>query len=252
MSGPLEEWHRVAAQFGVGIEQVRRDHLISHVLAALARSLPTDDVVFFGGTALSRTFLVDARLSEDVDLIALAPRAEVARAIEHAVARGLARTHGRVSWRPALTATTGSRPAVLLAGEALGVQVQLVPGAGYLWPTEVRAIEQRYADAPPARLRTLTASGFAAAKLAAWMDRRASRDLYDMWALAERGHIGSDAMDVFTRFGPTARAPEDWVFASGPTQSTWEHDLAHQTVLMVTASEALARVADAWSRARAC
>lgn len=96
MSGPLEEWHRVAAQFGVGIEQVRRDHLISHVLAALARSLPTDDVVFFGGTALSRTFLVDARLSEDVDLIALAPRAEVARAIEHAVARGLARTHGRV------------------------------------------------------------------------------------------------------------------------------------------------------------
>ena len=67
--------------------------------------------------------------------------------------------------------------------------------------------------------------------------------------MAERGHIGSDAMDVFTRFGPTARAPEGWVFASGPTQSTWEHDLAHQTVLTVTVSEALARVADAWARA---
>lgn len=250
MNTQIEEWHRVAAQFGVGVEQVRRDHLISHVLAALASSLSTDDVVFFGGTALSRTFLVDARLSEDVDLIALAPRADVARTIEAAVARGLARTHGRVSWRPALTATTGSRPAVLVAGASLGVQVQLVPGSGYLWPTEVRTIEQRYADAPAARLRTLTAPGFAAAKLAAWMDRGASRDLYDMWALSERGYIDPEAVDVFRRVGPTARAPEDWVFSSGPTQSSWEHDLAHQTVLTVTASEALARVADAWASAR--
>ena len=39
MTGPsLTEMERVASTFGVGMEQVRRDHLISHVLG---RSPPT-------------------------------------------------------------------------------------------------------------------------------------------------------------------------------------------------------------------
>jgi hypothetical protein len=44
---------RVSAEFGVDDSQVRRDHLISHVLRALSDlDVP---VTFFGGTALSRT-----------------------------------------------------------------------------------------------------------------------------------------------------------------------------------------------------
>jgi predicted nucleotidyltransferase component of viral defense system len=92
---PYDEWATVADRFGVDMEQVRRDHPISHVLAAISTGVATDDVVFFGGTALSRTFLTDARLSEDVDLIALAPRADAAGQIEAAVRRDLARSHGR-------------------------------------------------------------------------------------------------------------------------------------------------------------
>jgi hypothetical protein len=38
----LTDMERVASTFGVGMEQVRRDHLISHVLAAIATtSRPT-------------------------------------------------------------------------------------------------------------------------------------------------------------------------------------------------------------------
>ena len=48
--------HEIAELFGVGEAQVRRDHVISHALAALS-TLGTDDLVFFGGTALSRTHL---------------------------------------------------------------------------------------------------------------------------------------------------------------------------------------------------
>lgn len=55
MSTPHDEWAAVAERFGADLEQVRRDHLISHVLAAIAADVPTDDLVFFGGTALSRT-----------------------------------------------------------------------------------------------------------------------------------------------------------------------------------------------------
>lgn len=56
------EWEAIASQFGVGVEQVRRDHLISHVLAVIATSLPTDEIIFYGGTALSRTWLPKARV----------------------------------------------------------------------------------------------------------------------------------------------------------------------------------------------
>lgn len=61
MSSPQhDEWAAVADGFGVDLEQVRRDHLISHVFAAIAEGVATDDLVFFGGTALSRTYLTDA------------------------------------------------------------------------------------------------------------------------------------------------------------------------------------------------
>ena len=148
-----DEWATVAERFGVDMEQVRRDHLISHLLGAIAAGVPSDDVVFFGGTALSRTYLTDARLSEDIDLIALAPRTGVATQIEVAVRRGLARSHGRPTWRPALSATSGSQPATVGVEGTASVQVQLLSGDGYLWPTQVRDIDQRYSDAPPARLR---------------------------------------------------------------------------------------------------
>jgi len=241
-----DEWAAVAERFGVEIEQVRRDHLISHVLGAIAAGPPSDDVVFFGGTALSRTYLTDARLSEDIDLIALASRTDVATRIEAAVRRGLARSHGRPTWRPALSATSGSQPATLAVEGTASVQVQLVSGEGYLWPTEVRDIDQRYSDAPPARLRTLTSAGFAAAKLTAWMERHAPRDLYDLWAMSEGELIDADALEVFTRCGPQARPPASWVFKTAPDETAWRRALGHQTRLRVTAAEALDSVREAW------
>ncbi|TQL01096.1 nucleotidyl transferase AbiEii/AbiGii toxin family protein [Cellulomonas sp. SLBN-39] len=243
------EWEEVADRFGAALEQVRRDHLISHVLAALSSDVSTDDLVFFGGTALSRTFLADARLSEDIDLIALAPRPTVAAQVAAAVRRGLARSHGRPAWRPALTETSGSQPAELVVDGTASVQVQLLSGAGYLWPTEVREIEQRYSDAPPARLRTLTGAGFAAAKLGTWIDRHAPRDLYDLWALAERGLIDADAVEVFVRRGPFGRPPQAWVFDSAPAERAWRYALGHQTRLRVTAEHALVVVRAASQRA---
>ena len=128
----LGELEAVAAKFGVDAEQVRRDHFISHVLAVLAAHVPTDDVVFSRGTALSRTYLTDGRLSEDIDLIALAPRGEVAERIERTVPLNLRRTFGRVSWTPPLSQTSGSAPAEgfpppLRGGLARGVPLAQLP-----------------------------------------------------------------------------------------------------------------------------
>lgn len=244
------ELDRVVARFGVDGQQVRRDHLISHVLAALSQHLDTDDLVFFGGTALSRTHLADARLSEDIDLVALGHRDRIAQQIETAVARsGIARSHGRPGWRPPPTATKGSQPAVLVVPDGTSIQVQLLSGDGYRWPTEVVGVEQRYSDAAPAVLRVLTSEGFAATKLTAWLDRRAPRDLYDLWAMSRRGLITAEAARVFTTYGPFGHMPAIRMFEPAPSVPEWTRALAHQTNLTVGPREAADIVAAAWCSA---
>lgn len=244
-----EDKQTVARTFGVARSQVERDHLISHLLGAIASQVDPTALVFFGGTALSRTHLADVRLSEDIDLIAIGRRSDVATAIERSMRR-LNRSHGKVTWLPMLSATSGSEPAVVSTADGVAVQVQLLSGDGYpQWPTEMVSIEQRYGDAPPARMQVLTADSFAASKLAAWMDRAASRDLYDMWAMGQRGLITASALRLFMRFGPLTKPPGAWIFDNVPTEDEWARSLAHQTVLRVQAADAAESVRLAWERA---
>ena len=77
---PVEE-AAVAEQFGVAAGQVRRDHLISHLLATLSLSL-VDQLVFFRGTALARSLVPGGLLSEDIDLLAIGRRRDVVAAVE--------------------------------------------------------------------------------------------------------------------------------------------------------------------------
>lgn len=245
-----DETARVMAEFGVSTEQVLRDHAISHVLGALTGMDGADDLIFFGGTALSRTFLPTLRLSEDIDLLAHGRRSDAAGRIEVAVARGLRRSHGEVAWVPRLSDTTGAEAAVLAIGERIQIRVQLLAADRYpAWPTERRDLVQRYADAPPASLRTLTAPAFAAAKAVAWAERHAARDLYDLWALGEHGHIDAEAADLFTRLGPTGGAVRSWMFDRAPDEGAWQAALGHQGVVRVSGGEALAVVRDRWEQA---
>lgn len=197
--------HAVQDEFGVDEAQVRRDHVISHSLAALT-SIDDDDLVFFGGTALSRTYLPKLRLSEDIDLIARAPRGQVAQEIQRVLASTLRPTLGTPTFEPALTQTRGAQPSVMSVGD-VRVQIQLVSADGYpQWPTEVTNLHQRYADAPAARLRVLTRPAAVAAKLTAWANRAAPRDLYDLWALALQGYLDDEALTLFSRLGPMTDA----------------------------------------------
>ena len=63
------EIEAIAGQLGTREAQIMRDHLMSHVLAAVASGPDRDSVTFFGGTALCRTWLPGLRLSEDMDLL---------------------------------------------------------------------------------------------------------------------------------------------------------------------------------------
>jgi predicted nucleotidyltransferase component of viral defense system len=56
-----------ARRLGVDAGLIRKDHVLNHVLAGIAAD--PGDLVFRGGTALSRVYRPDFRISEDLDFI---------------------------------------------------------------------------------------------------------------------------------------------------------------------------------------
>jgi predicted nucleotidyltransferase component of viral defense system len=244
-----DERDTVATQFGVAAEQVERDHLISHLLAFLGRQFG-DRIHLIGGTALARTHLPDGRLSEDIDLIALGDRKQVAHDLDAALPRALARSHGRLTLEPALSAAADTLPVLLRPGDGRPMRLQLLSSRDrVLWPTERRNLVQRYTDAPPAELLVPTLPAFAASKTATWSDRHAARDLWDLWALSEIGAIDPVAAALFRRLGPTNKDPRAHVFRDAPTDADWHAQLAGQTRLTVSAKDALNAVRYAWRQA---
>lgn len=250
MSSGFDERVDIASRFGVSADQVRRDYLISLVLAHLAER-HADSLLFIGGTALARTHLPDGRLSEDIDLIALGKRTEIADRLTRDLPRAVLRRFGRLKWRPALTEVSGSDAAYLMSDdESIVLKIQLLSRIGMPpWPTESRMLVQRYRDAPEALLRVPTLAAFAAGKALAWCDRGAARDLWDLWALANIGAIDGEAAELFRRHGPTNKVPQPWQFATAPTERQWHAQLAGQTRLTVTARDALEIVSAAWKQA---
>lgn len=235
------ELREVAERFEVTEDQVRRDHLVSHVLAAVAR-LATD-AVFFGGTALARTHLPAGRLSEDVDLYA-AQRRDVARTLTTGLPATLRREFPRLVWDPAPDDVAENGTALLVAERVPPVRLQVLDGRGYaLWRTERRSVDVRYSDVPDATLTVPTRASFVGMKLWAWGDRRAARDLYDLWALATIGAVDAEAMAAYE--AAVGYRPPQSLFDRVPDPAEWRTALVHQTAVLPDVTEAVAAVRDA-------
>ncbi|MGW0247990.1 nucleotidyl transferase AbiEii/AbiGii toxin family protein [Nocardia goodfellowii] len=245
----IDEHDSVAVQFGVAPEQIERDHLISHLLAAISRRFG-DRLTFIGGTALARTHLTSGRLSEDIDLVALDNRSTLAAELDAALPRSAARSYGRLEWAPSLTDVPDSGSSHLRSASGVSVKIQLLSARGRpAWPTELRDLEQRYSDVPPAELLVPTLPAFVAGKTATWHDRRAPRDLWDLWALNDIGAIDGAAGALYRRYGPTNRLPNPHqLFDRAPDEDDWNAQLAGQTRLVISAEIALSVVRDAWAR----
>ncbi len=150
-------------------EQVHRDHLISHILAALAAL--DAPVVFFGGTALARTWLTDpangGRLSEDIDLYT-DQRQQVAQLLTQQLPIMLRREFPGSSWQPSLDAVRSSEPARFLSRDGIEVRIQLLSTAHHrelaAWPTDRTTVSLRYADVNDVTLCVPTLTAFAAMK----------------------------------------------------------------------------------------
>ena len=243
----------VAAAFGVADEQVRRDHLISHVLAGLADLVRP--IVFFGGTALARTHLSDpdagARLSEDIDVYG-PERGATAAVLDARLPQMLRREFPGTRWDPALSALRSTEPGQLVTRDGLRVRVQLLDSSGHhhdlaQWSTEDRAISLRYGDLPATTmLRVPTLESFAAMKTIAWIDRRAARDLYDLAGLAA---LGALTADVAARVRRATGWPVTRQILQASAAADWDTQLAHQTRVLPSAEQCLDTVVGAYAHA---
>ena len=247
------ELAEVAAAFGVADEQVRRDHLISHVLTAVADL--GQPITFFGGTALARTYLSDphvgARLSEDIDLYA-GQRRTIAAVFDERIPQQLRREFPGTRWEPTLSAVRSTEPAQLVTRDGLRLRVQLLDSAGEhhelaQWRVEDRAVMLRYGDLPATtRLQVPTLESFAAMKTVAWADRRAARDLYDLAGLAALGALTADVADRVRR--ATGWSVTRHILQASPA-SDWDTQLGHQTRSLPSAKQCLDVLLDAYAQA---
>lgn len=242
------ELYDTADLFGVDLDQVRRDHVISHALAAISNRA-RDAFLFTGGTMLSRTWLPDLRLSEDVDLMVYPRRRVAGGELAQALEAELTREFGRLAWSKDPREAGDAESIYLSVGEDVSIKFQLVDTTGRPpWPSEVREIHQRYSDAPPAALNVPTPDAAVAMKLTAWVDRRTERDLYDLWAMAERGMVTRGAAAIYSRYGQSTRPFNRAVFQNPPSAEDWEGALGHQCRLRVAPVEAIETVGDALDR----
>jgi predicted nucleotidyltransferase component of viral defense system len=240
---------RTAAEFGVTEDQVRRDHLISHILHALATiDLP---IVFFGGTALARTWLSDpahgGRLSEDIDLYT-AKRTEVAQTLSADLPRLLRREFPGATWDPSPVEVRAVDPASLTVPDGVRVRVQVLDTGQHRelanWPTEIKSLHMRYSDIGNGALRVPTLISFAAMKTVAWMDRAAARDLYDLAALGRIGALTPEVADLVHQVTGWTVAP--YVFRTLP-KFDWNAQLSNQTRRLPSAEGCLDEVRAAYA-----
>lgn len=158
------------------------------------------------------------------------------------------RSHGRLTWDRPLIGGRDTHPSVLRSADGLAVRIQLLSSVGYpRWPSERRVVHRRFVDAPEVQMRVPTLEAFAAMKLAAWADRSAPRDLYDLWLLRSAPVDLTAARALFVHHGPTGGPPSAWMFRAAPTSKAWHVELAGQTRLTIGPDEALAEVRRAWT-----
>lgn len=242
-----EELRVWEARLGVSPDQIRKDHLISHLLAGIARIENDERVVFYGGTALARTYLLGYRVSEDIDL--WADRAfTVFSVLAEELPRRIRREYPR-----AQVERLGPASGTVVAPDGTQVLLQVVSyGAEYdrCIPVERRGINLMYADLPESVEMAVPARpALVAMKHLAWTERRAPRDLTDLASLAAVDAFDTKADAIVSCLRGHNVIPQE--FESLPTQTrrAWEGDLSHQMRTVPDPDHALRSVREAWGRA---
>ncbi|UJW34496.1 hypothetical protein L3Q67_12415 [Saccharothrix sp. AJ9571] len=127
---------------------------------------------------------------------------------------------------PPLTRVRDTDPAVLISADGLTVRVQLLNRTGYPpWPTEPRALAQRYSDAPAATLTVPTIESFAAWKPPPGSIAPRCGTCTTSGCSSALTRSNREAAVLFRKFGPTNKPPHASAFARAPDENHWQREL---------------------------
>lgn len=218
-----------ADHHGVPELQIRRDWVISHILHALESVQQHTPMVFYGGTALCRTWCPDLRLSEDIDLLT-SDFSTATEIVPVRLRQLLRREFPDLSWAAGPIRDQIVTAQVAAAQQTIKVQLVEPRLREADIPTTEADVALRYSDLPTtARLTVPTQDGFAAMKLMAWHQRQAPRDLIDLSALAAVGAVSAQALDLTEHITGVRLGARILDQKLSPTVlQSWNEQLVHQ------------------------
>lgn len=237
----VDDW---ADRFGIPTEQIERDHLISHMLTALAAE-GDPETKFYGGTALCRSYLGGSRLSEDIELFHPSP-SERLTDLRDLFNRALRREFPDLEWEPGGRHAEGTALASARAMTPIKVEVHKLGVDTRAWDFTPTAVELRYSDVPPnALFNCPSLATFAAMKALAWSDRRTPRDLFDLDGLARINAITPEADDRLRAARGSGFVEADFKRVPPRVAAAWTTELGAQVGALPDPQQCLERVAAA-------
>lgn len=221
----LNDW---VEKFDVPDSQIRRDHLISHVLVAIEKE-GDEKTKFYGGTALCRSCLLNVRLSEDIDLLHPEPR-ERLEFLKGALPKAMRKEFPDASWSDLPSEGDGFASQLRADGvDGIRLDVGRLGPERRAWEFEPGDIALRYSDVPDVvRLACPTLPTFVAMKYEAWCDRHAPRDLFDLAGLAEIGAFDLEANRILREATGRSFLSVDLGRVPRATADAWETELGSQ------------------------
>jgi predicted nucleotidyltransferase component of viral defense system len=215
-----------ARRLGVDAGLIRKDHVLNHVLAGIAAD--PGDLVFRGGTALSRAHWPDFRISEDLDFVTEGKLMQGSELVTRAVGKAAQGTGHDLRVEFDNPDSSWMR-AIIRWDEAL-VSVDLNRAERPRLPTDLCDLDLPYSDLAdePSQIDVVALEEILADKLYMLDDRQEPRDLFDLWyGTCVKGVPFDEIAAVFkTKYGGT---PSLWrVDRALKAERAWGERLAHQ------------------------
>lgn len=184
-----------ASDEGLPAKTVERDYVLAHIVAAIAASKRTSNLIFKGGTALRLCHFQDFRYSADLDF---SLSDATVRDGLNALSESLQGVNGTVSQLE----LTGDEPPRIAYLGPLGRPRSLkldIADDEYVVNTERRPLLSRWADLPTgAVVHVYTPLEIAAEKLRCVLQRLQCRDLFDLNMLFQEAEVDpSEAAALF-------------------------------------------------------
>lgn len=243
---PQAEVRGRARSLGVQEVHILRDYVLNHLLVSISPSFP--ELVFRGGTALTRIYWPDFRLSEDLDFIAEDPVDNLEDRLESSVADSSKRIGRPLKFSFGLPKNGWSRSAVESEFGELILDINL-PQRAYL-PVEERVLNLPYSDLnDEIRVRCLSLAEILGNKWFMLDDREEPRDLYDLWAAFTKFGIDFDQVVQGHRAAYGHPPLRESLKAAQQLQDKWEMRLRHQLSELPALDEVLSdmqAIFDSW------